>query len=394
MKTVKISALSAAILLGGLASTSSWAADGETVVIGLAGPLTGPSARIGKDLENGAQLAIDDINKQHPTIGGKAVTFKLQSEDDQSDPRTAVAVAQRLVDSDVAGVVGHWNTGTSIPAARVYHDAGIAQVAPVATGHAYTQQGFDTSFRVMGHDDDGGQLAGQYAVNTLKAKRIAVIDDRTAFGQGLADQFIKSLEAQGVKIVDRQYVDDKTVDFSAVLTAIRSKNADVIFFGGVDSQAAPLARRIIFAVMLPALFISYGVSSLFYMGSWQGFEALTHFNLFVARIAAASFMAYALGQILDVHVFNRLRQNHRWWMAPTASTLFGNVSDTLAFFFIAFWRSPDAFMAEHWMEIALVDYCFKVLISIVFFLPMYGVLLNMLLKRLADKSEITALQAG
>ncbi|MCM7392147.1 branched-chain amino acid ABC transporter substrate-binding protein [Enterobacter bugandensis] len=244
MKTVKISALSAAILLGGLASTSSWAADGETVVIGLAGPLTGPSARIGKDLENGAQLAIDDINKQHPTIGGKAVSFKLQSEDDQSDPRTAVAVAQRLVDSAVAGVVGHWNTGTSIPAARVYHDAGIAQVAPVATGHAYTQQGFDTSFRVMGHDDDGGQLAGQYAVNTLKAKRIAVIDDRTAFGQGLADQFIKSLEAQGVKIVDRQYVDDKTVDFSAVLTAILSKNADLIFFGGVDSQAAPLARRI------------------------------------------------------------------------------------------------------------------------------------------------------
>ena len=119
MKTVKISALSAALLLSGFASSASWAAESETVVIGLAGPLTGPSARIGKDLENGAQLAIDDINKQHPTIGGKAVTFKLQSEDDQSDPRTAVAVAQRLVDSGVAGVVGHWNTGTSIPAARV-----------------------------------------------------------------------------------------------------------------------------------------------------------------------------------------------------------------------------------------------------------------------------------
>lgn len=244
MKTVKISALSAAILLSSFASTGAWSAESETVAIGLGGPLTGPSARIGKDLENGAQLAIDDINKQHPTIGGKAVTFRLQSEDDQSDPRTAVAVAQRLVDSGVAGVVGHWNTGTSIPAARVYHDAGIAQVAPVATGHAYTRQGFDTSFRVMGHDDDGGQFAGQYAVNTLKAKRIAVIDDRTAFGQGLADEFIRSLEAQGVKIVDRQYVDDKTVDFSAVLTAIRSKNADLIFFGGVDSQAAPLARRI------------------------------------------------------------------------------------------------------------------------------------------------------
>ncbi|MGN9448013.1 7-cyano-7-deazaguanine/7-aminomethyl-7-deazaguanine transporter [Klebsiella grimontii] len=157
---------------------------------------------------------------------------------------------------------------------------------------------------------------------------------------------------------------------------------------------APLARRIILAVMIPALLISYGVSALFYMGEWQGFAALTSFNLFVARIAAASFMAYALGQILDVHVFNRLRLNRRWWLAPTASTLFGNVSDTLAFFFIAFWRSPDPFMAAHWGEIAIVDYCFKVLISIVFFLPMYGMLLNMLLKKLADKSDLSALQPG
>jgi len=155
---------------------------------------------------------------------------------------------------------------------------------------------------------------------------------------------------------------------------------------------APLARRIIFAVMVPALAISYGISALFYMGEWQGFAALGTFNLFVARIAVASFMAYALGQILDVHVFNRLRQSRRWWLAPTASTLFGNISDTVAFFFIAFWRSPDPFMAAHWGEIALVDYSFKVLICIIFFLPMYGVLLNMLLKRLADKSDLSALQ--
>ncbi|MCM2215825.1 7-cyano-7-deazaguanine/7-aminomethyl-7-deazaguanine transporter [Klebsiella pneumoniae] len=155
---------------------------------------------------------------------------------------------------------------------------------------------------------------------------------------------------------------------------------------------APLARRIIFAVMVPALAISYGISALFYMGEWQGFAALGTFNLFVARIAVASFMAYALGQILDVHVFNRLRQSRRWWLAPTASTLFGNISDTVAFFFIAFWRSPDPFMAAHWGQIALVDYSFKVLISIIFFLPMYGVLLNMLLKRLADKSDLSALQ--
>ncbi|AHY07612.1 branched-chain amino acid ABC transporter substrate-binding protein [Serratia plymuthica] len=235
-------ALAAAVLATLGAAAPAQAAD--TILIGLAGPLTGPSARIGKDLENGAQLAIADANAQKPTLNGKPVTFKLLSEDDQSDPRTAVAVAQRLVDEGVAGVVGHWNTGTSIPAARIYHDAGIAQVAPVATGHTYTQQGFDTSFRVMGHDDDGGNYAGEYAVKVLKAKRIAVIDDRTAFGQGLADEFIKSLAAQGIQPVAREYVDDKTVDFSAVLTTVRSKNADLIFFGGVDSQAAPLARRI------------------------------------------------------------------------------------------------------------------------------------------------------
>ncbi|NMZ95313.1 branched-chain amino acid ABC transporter substrate-binding protein [Pseudomonas panacis] len=241
MKTFNKTAL-IGLALSSLASAMAQA--DQTVLIGLAGPLTGPSARIGKDLENGAQLAIDQANAKHPAINGEAVTFKLVSEDDQSDPRTAVTVAQRLVDEGVVGVVGHWNTGTSIPAARVYHDAGIAQVAPVATGHAYTQQGFDTSFRIMGHDDDGGQVAGRYALNTLKAQRIAVIDDRTAFGQGLADQFVKSIEAGGAKVVAREYVDDKTIDFSAVLTNIRSQNPDLIFFGGVDAQAAPLARRI------------------------------------------------------------------------------------------------------------------------------------------------------
>ena len=206
----------------------------DTVLIGTAGPLTGPSARIGKDRKRRAH---GDRRRQRakPTLNGKPVTFKLLSEDDQSDPRTAVAVAQRLVDEGVAGVVGHWNTGTSIPAARIYHDAGIAQVAPVATGHGYTQQGFDTSFRVMGHDDDGGNYAGQYAVKTLKAQRIAVIDDRTAFGGATADEFIKSLQAGRAaghprvrRRQDRRF--QRRTDHRA------QQNADLIFFGGVDSR--------------------------------------------------------------------------------------------------------------------------------------------------------------
>lgn len=157
---------------------------------------------------------------------------------------------------------------------------------------------------------------------------------------------------------------------------------------------APLARRIILAVMIPALFISYGVSALFYQGEWQGFVALRDVNLFVARIACASFMAYALGQILDVHVFNRLRKLPQWWIAPASAMFLGNISDTLAFFFIAFYKSADPFMAQHWVEIALVDYSFKVLICMIFFLPAYGLLLNAMLKRLAEKSVSARVNFG
>ncbi|ACS87636.1 MULTISPECIES: 7-cyano-7-deazaguanine/7-aminomethyl-7-deazaguanine transporter [Musicola] len=155
---------------------------------------------------------------------------------------------------------------------------------------------------------------------------------------------------------------------------------------------APLARRIILTVMIPALLISYLVSVLFYQGGWQGFSALSQLNIVVARIATASFMAYVLGQILDVHVFNRLRQLKAWWVAPAASAVLGNLSDTVAFFFIAFYRSPDAFMASHWTEIATVDYFFKISINLIFFLPMYGVALNMLLRRLSQRAAKAAYQ--
>ncbi len=154
---------------------------------------------------------------------------------------------------------------------------------------------------------------------------------------------------------------------------------------------APLARRIIITVMIPALFISWALSSLFYQSEWQGFSALQQMNLSVTRIACASFMAYALGQILDVQVFNRLRKLPQWWIAPASAMIFGNISDTLAFFFIAFYKSPDAFMAQNWIEIALVDYSFKMIICLLFFLPAYGVLLNATLKRLTARSAQTSL---
>jgi branched-chain amino acid transport system substrate-binding protein len=234
-------ALTLAFTLG--SNEAAHAQNEQVVLIGLAGPLTGPSARTGKDLQNGAQLALDDANSKHPTINGKPVVYKLVTADDQADPRTAVTVAQDLVDRHVIGVVGHWNTGCSVPASKVYHDAGIPEIAPVSTGHQYTLQGYNDTFRIIGHDDIGGAYTGAYAVNTLKAKRIAVIDDRTAFGSGLATQFIKGVQNNGGTVIDHQYVDDKTTDFSGVLTEIKSKNPDLIFLGGVDVEAAPLVRR-------------------------------------------------------------------------------------------------------------------------------------------------------
>ncbi|MDD1795666.1 7-cyano-7-deazaguanine/7-aminomethyl-7-deazaguanine transporter [Enterovibrio makurazakiensis] len=150
---------------------------------------------------------------------------------------------------------------------------------------------------------------------------------------------------------------------------------------------AGMARKIIFSVMVPSLLISYVLSVLFYQGQYQGLADLTVFNLFVARIAVASFMAYMLGQILDIHVFNRLRQTKKWWVAPSCSTIFGNAIDTLAFFAIAFYNSPDAFMAENWTEIAVVDYIFKLVISLGLFVPMYGVLLNYLVGRMTRVNE-------
>ncbi|WP_116474660.1 7-cyano-7-deazaguanine/7-aminomethyl-7-deazaguanine transporter [Zobellella maritima] len=149
---------------------------------------------------------------------------------------------------------------------------------------------------------------------------------------------------------------------------------------------AGLARRIIFYVMLPALATSYVLSVLFYEADYQGLASLGEFNLFVARIALASFMAYVLGQILDVSVFNRLRHLRAWWVAPTCSTIFGNLLDTLAFFSLAFYRSPDPFMAANWMEIALVDYGIKLLFSLGLFVPAYGLLLKYLSRKITGEA--------
>ncbi|WP_374348037.1 branched-chain amino acid ABC transporter substrate-binding protein [Chitinimonas sp.] len=215
-----------------------------TVKIGHAAPLTGNIAHLGKDNENGVRMAIDELNAQGVEIGGKKVKFEMVSEDDQADPKTATTVAQRFVDAKVSGVIGHLNSGTTIPASKIYSDAGIAQISPSATAVAYTAQGYKTAFRVIANDSKQGSALGEYAADTLKAKKVAIIDDRTAYGQGLADEFEKAAKAKGVEVVDREFTTNQATDFMAILTTIKGKKPDVVFYGGMDAQAGPLAQQL------------------------------------------------------------------------------------------------------------------------------------------------------
>jgi branched-chain amino acid transport system substrate-binding protein len=214
-----------------------------TVRIGSASPLTGPQAHIGIDIKNGVQLAIDDLNAKGVEIGGKKVKFELVAEDDEANPTKATTVAQKLVDSKVAAVVGHFNSGASIPASKIYSDAGIPQISPASTNPKYTLQGFKTAFRVVAHDNQQGPTLAKFATENLKVKSVAVIDDSTAYGQGLADAFAATAKAAGVKVVAREHTTDKDTDFRAILTSIKGRKPDLVMFGGIDPQAGPMVRQ-------------------------------------------------------------------------------------------------------------------------------------------------------
>lgn len=237
---VKLNSVVAAALV--MLGDSVYAQD-MVVKIGHVAPTSGAIAHLGKDNENGARMAIDNLNAKGVTIGGKKVKFELEAEDDAADPKQATAVAQKLVDDKVNGVVGDLNSGTTIPASKIYFDAGIPQISPSATNPKYTRQGFNTAFRVVADDVQLGSTLGKYGVKELKGKTFAVIDDRTAYGQGVAEEFAKAAKAAGGTIAENQYTTDKATDFTAILTQIKSKKPDVIFFGGMDAVAGPMIRQ-------------------------------------------------------------------------------------------------------------------------------------------------------
>ena len=228
--------------ISALGIVASAHAQTQNVLLGLAAPMTGAQAQYGKDFQSGVLLALDDFNATKPKVDGKETTFTLESLDDQADPKTGTVVAQKLVDDGIKGMIGHFNSGVTIPASAIYSRAGIAQIS-TATAPAYTRQGFKTTFRMMTSDTQQGGVMGKYVVQTLKAKRIAIIDDRTAYGQGLAEEFEKSAKAAGGNIVDHEFTSDKAVDFKAILTSVKSRNPDFIYYAGADAQSAPMIKQ-------------------------------------------------------------------------------------------------------------------------------------------------------
>ena len=216
---------------------------GMVVTIAHAGPLTGSIAHLGKDDENGVALAVAQANDKKITIGGQPVTFKMQSEDDQADPKVGTTVAQKLVDAKVAAVVGHLNSGVTIPASEIYNKAGIPVISGSATNPALTERGLKTVFRTVGRDDQQGPAIAAYIAGELKGKKVAIIDDKTAYGEGIANEVEKTLKGSKVSIVARERTTDKETDFKAILTKIKAKNPDVIFHGGMDATGGPMLKQ-------------------------------------------------------------------------------------------------------------------------------------------------------
>jgi branched-chain amino acid transport system substrate-binding protein len=246
--TTKLIPFAIALAFAGAASAQ------QVVKIGHVAPISGPSAHLGKDNENAARMAIDELNAKGFSINGQKVTLQLVSEDDGADPKQGTAVAQKLVDARVNGVIGHLNSGTTVPASKIYNDAGIVQISPATTAPAYTRQRFPGAFRVVASDAKLGGTLAKYAADTLKVKNIAVIDDRTTYGQGVADEFVKGAKAAGMRVAGREFTSDKATDYTAILTSIKAKKPDLIFFGGMDSVAGPMLKQIK-ALGIPAAFM-------------------------------------------------------------------------------------------------------------------------------------------
>jgi branched-chain amino acid transport system substrate-binding protein len=236
---LKLTVLAVLATIAGIAS----AQDMQVVKIGHVGPVSGGQAPYGKDNENGVRMAIEDLNAKNLVIGGKKIKFEIVAEDDAADAKQGTAVAQKFCDMKVNGVVGHLNSGVTMPASKIYNECGLPNLTPSSTNPDVTKPGYKTTYRMIASDASIGAGIAFYAADGLKVKKVAVVDDRTSYGQGVADLFSKAATGKNIEIVDRQFTNDKATDFSAILTSIKSKGVDAIFFGGMHPQAGPMLRQ-------------------------------------------------------------------------------------------------------------------------------------------------------
>ena len=211
----------------------------DVIKIGIAGPMTGDQAKMGMDFKNGVLLAVEEWNNKGGVLGKK---IEMIISDDQHDPRQAVSVANKMINEGVVGVIGHFNSSCSIPASDIYNRAGIPMITPASTNPQLTKKGYENLFRVCGRDDQQGRVASDFVINYLKLKEVAILHDKTTYGQGLADEFKKSISDK-VKVVYYGGIVQGDKDFKMVLTAIKNKNPKLIFFGGIYPEAGLLVRE-------------------------------------------------------------------------------------------------------------------------------------------------------
>jgi branched-chain amino acid transport system substrate-binding protein len=219
------------------------ASNATTVRIGHVAPLTGPLAALGQDNENGAQLAIEEISAQGLTIDGHVIHLELDAQDDAADPKKGIEAAQKLVADHVVAVIGHLNSGVSIPASKIYSDANVAQISGSTTSPDYTKQGFKTTFRLVSTDAQQGLVLGGYALKTLHARKIAIVDDSSVYGRGLANEFAKAVEAGGVKVADHETTTEKARDFKVILRKLKREQPDVVMYAGMDATGGGFVKQ-------------------------------------------------------------------------------------------------------------------------------------------------------
>ena len=211
----------------------------DTVKIGIGGPMTGDQAKMGTDFKNGVSLAVEEWNDRGGVLGKK---IEVLISDDQHDPKQAVSIANKMVNEGVVGVIGHFNSSCSIPASDVYNRAGIPMITPASTNPQLTEKGYKGVFRVCGRDDQQGRVAADFVINRLKLSEVAILHDKTTYGQGLADEFKNSLSNK-VRIVYYGGIVQGDKDFKTVLTVIKEKKPELIFFGGIYPEAGLLVKQ-------------------------------------------------------------------------------------------------------------------------------------------------------